>query len=86
MKLELHELIEKVSDEKSFLIFVQALIEDRSLENPNSIDIVGRGSRGWENHSIETFLEAAHAWAESCLLYTSPSPRDGLLSRMPSSA
>ena len=26
-------------------------------------------------------------WAfETCLLYTSPSPRDGLLSRMPSSA
>ena len=24
--------------------------------------------------------------AEGCLLYTSPSPRDGLLSRMPSSA
>ena len=24
--------------------------------------------------------------APSCLLYTSPSPRDGLLSRMPSSA
>ena len=24
--------------------------------------------------------------ASSCLLYTSPSPRDGLLSRMPSSA
>ena len=23
---------------------------------------------------------------ETCLLYTSPSPRDGLLSRMPSSA
>ena len=26
------------------------------------------------------------AWAMTCLLYTSPSPRDGLLSRMPSSA
>jgi len=65
MKSELNELIKKVSDEKSFLTFVQALIEDRSLENPNSIDIAGRGSRGWENHSIETFLEAAHAWAES---------------------
>ena len=26
------------------------------------------------------------AWFQSCLLYTSPSPRDGLLSRMPSSA
>ena len=25
-------------------------------------------------------------WFPSCLLYTSPSPRDGLLSRMPSSA
>ena len=25
-------------------------------------------------------------WPEACLLYTSPSPRDGLLSRMPSSA
>ena len=25
-------------------------------------------------------------WTISCLLYTSPSPRDGLLSRMPSSA
>ena len=28
-------------------------------------------------------IDACH---ESCLLYTSPSPRDGLLSRMPSSA
>ena len=26
------------------------------------------------------------AWINICLLYTSPSPRDGLLSRMPSSA
>ena len=25
-------------------------------------------------------------YGETCLLYTSPSPRDGLLSRMPSSA
>ena len=29
---------------------------------------------------------AAVTWTEPCLLYTSPSPRDGLLSRMPSSA
>ena len=27
-----------------------------------------------------------YAKAKDCLLYTSPSPRDGLLSRMPSSA
>ena len=32
-------------------------------------------------------IEAAKkAEEEACLLYTSPSPRDGLLSRMPSSA
>ena len=30
--------------------------------------------------------EKALEWYHSCLLYTSPSPRDGLLSRMPSSA
>ena len=34
----------------------------------------------YENLVIKTF------GAGSCLLYTSPSPRDGLLSRMPSSA
>ena len=40
-------------------------------------------SRADERGSVErdTGLERA-----SCLLYTSPSPRDGLLSRMPSSA
>ena len=32
------------------------------------------------NHRIESLILSV------CLLYTSPSPRDGLLSRMPSSA
>ena len=31
-------------------------------------------------------LSTAVANSDACLLYTSPSPRDGLLSRMPSSA
>ena len=31
-------------------------------------------------------LEEKQIHARTCLLYTSPSPRDGLLSRMPSSA
>ena len=35
-----------------------------------------------EHINVRTFV----ADMESCLLYTSPSPRDGLLSRMPSSA
>ena len=41
--------------------------------------------------SLYGIQESAYDWFESylnnrCLLYTSPSPRDGLLSRMPSSA
>ena len=31
-------------------------------------------------------VEGATPYSYHCLLYTSPSPRDGLLSRMPSSA
>mgnify|MGYP003379963938 CR=1 FL=1 len=34
----------------------------------------------------DVFLIPDEQLIDSCLLYTSPSPRDGLLSRMPSSA
>ena len=43
----------------------------------------------WEKSVISThdFLkEKDRLELKTCLLYTSPSPRDGLLSRMPSSA
>ena len=37
--------------------------------------------------NVETAWQQIHTvQCQSCLLYTSPSPRDGLLSRMPSSA
>ena len=36
--------------------------------------------------SIESEASLEHIRVADCLLYTSPSPRDGLLSRMPSSA
>ena len=38
------------------------------------------------NKAAYVFGTAAIAAGNYCLLYTSPSPRDGLLSRMPSSA
>ena len=38
------------------------------------------------NSNIFDHKREAQKWWVSCLLYTSPSPRDGLLSRMPSSA
>ena len=34
----------------------------------------------------QQYLTDAGTTSQTCLLYTSPSPRDGLLSRMPSSA
>ena len=42
-----------------------------------------------EQNKVENILKLADEFGfnhvETCLLYTSPSPRDGLLSRMPSS-
>ena len=37
------------------------------------------------NHDNQGY-KVLYNWFKDCLLYTSPSPRDGLLSRMPSSA
>ena len=39
-----------------------------------------------ECHRATMFAPMSLTSFEDCLLYTSPSPRDGLLSRMPSSA
>ena len=66
--MELHALVEAVMDEKSFLEFVDALRKDRELaavaEKASPSGIFGPSQRGWENITIESFLEAAHAWAE----------------------
>ena len=65
---------------------------------PNSQDIgAGYGQTDWNTNTpapMDGFKEYNDAWdtmlglkqLSSCLLYTSPSPRDRLLSRMPSSA
>lgn len=60
---ELARLLERVVDEASFLEFVEALVADRRLDASGSLDEAGRGSNGWENHTIESFLAAATAWA-----------------------
>ena len=45
------------------------------------------GTMGHVDHGKTTLTAAiTKVLADACLLYTSPSPRDGLLSRMPSSA
>ena len=42
--------------------------------------------RLYKTLQIPSLREVVDSTLISCLLYTSPSPRDGLLSRMPSSA
>lgn len=65
----LHKILEAVNDEQSFLKFVGALIEDRQAEvaaqKESQVDMDGRSPNGWENQSIESFLDAAKAWAEA---------------------
>lgn len=51
---QLHEQLDKVTDEATFLAFVHALVVDRRGD-----------AEHWENGSIEDFLEAASAWAEN---------------------
>ena len=46
-------------------------------------DVVIFGASGYTGKLVAEYM---HDQYGDCLLYTSPSPRDGLLSRMPSSA
>ena len=65
-----------------------------SLDLPTPLYTVGLNSdntniQNWTIDSNRLYLNSGDinlSGANSCLLYTSPSPRDGLLSRMPSSA
>jgi hypothetical protein len=63
------DLLDQVVDFETFLRFVGALIDDRmdevAKEERHPIDFDGRGANGWENHTIEAFLEAAHRWAQA---------------------
>ena len=61
----------------------QNTVSDSSIEARDRHMSVELSVATTEHQGIElTFLDCPG----SCLLYTSPSPRDGLLSRMPSSA
>ena len=62
-----------------------------STTGPTGVNARDRiGSGPWYNaHGVEIASSVANLLGDNnltCLLYTSPSPRDGLLSRMPSSA
>ena len=50
------------------------------------IETPGKGDNNRNSGFLEGEIGSFFETNNSCLLYTSPSPRDGLLSRMPSSA
>ena len=64
----------------------------RKYEVTTRVEIVKPGGKMQAWLPVPAVAEPAWAqplgneWKSNCLLYTSPSPRDGLLSRMPSSA
>ena len=66
------------NDVKTLVKDAQALFTAATaLTGEKAEELRGRGMR-----ALDTALAKAH----DCLLYTSPSPRDATLSRMPSSA
>ena len=64
-----------------------AVLEQLGRDNITEIEKVIRDYKIDCDFERNGAIEVASSWhPENCLLYTSPSPRDGLLSRMPSSA
>ena len=66
--MQLHDVLESVKDQSSFLGFVSLLAADRRAEVEKESLSFGSpytsGANGWENQTIESFLESAVAWAK----------------------
>src|SRR5262245_8686395 len=72
---DLFKFLESVHDEESFLVFLSALALDKADENAreqgNPSPPFCPGANGWENGRIDTFLNAAVAWARASMHGTS---------------
>ena len=71
---------------------VQKSIPIKRIYQDGVFQVSGKFSKTWRFFDVNYAVASPEKQRElfmtycSCLLYTSPSPRDGLLSRMPSSA
>jgi len=64
--MDLEELLEKVEDPKSFLVFAKALLSDREQDiTEDKPDQSDRTAKGWVNTELVDYLEAAIAWADN---------------------
>ena len=66
--------------------YEEVSVEDLAQRAPQSFDVVTCMEMLEHVPDPALVVEACARLTKPCLLYTSPSPRDGLLSRMPSSA
>ena len=77
------------SKEQMFNLVADIDSYDEFLPWCNKSTVISKNNIDDSNYEIIADLEIGYqslSYTYSCLLYTSPSPRDGLLSRMPSSA
>ena len=75
---EFEKQLDKMAHGNGFI----AALDQSGGSTPKALGNYGLDESAWNNE--EEMFDLVHKM--SCLLYTSPSPRDGLLSRMPSSA
>lgn len=77
--MNLTDYLEAVVDESTFLAFVEALADDRRVAARIVGDAIEGVQNGWENDSIQDFLEAGCAWAQDSAFGT----KQGLASASP---
>ena len=77
------ELVQIWSEENKYKIWLD--VEIAAAEAMEKYKIIPKGVTSIVKKKGKIKVKRIHE-IETCLLYTSPSPRDGLLSRMPSSA
>ena len=83
------DIIDSVSANTEFLIKIKFIREKGDLNSDDTWWTIEDGYealRQGESRGRENIVLSRRKTEPGCLLYTSPSPRDGLLSRMPSSA
>ena len=88
----IQDRVDVASQKVAKTVTIKRLMKDFNIESVDylKMDIEGaeaelmKGDTSWLEHVRAINIEV-HS-PPACLLYTSPSPRDGLLSRMPSSA
>ena len=77
----LDQLEDAVCDEKTFLVFLKALVDERldeeELARLSPSDPYGPGVNGWEHDSIGAYLEAAWSWAEASKNGLPSMPKEG---------